>query len=276
MPLQQGDGTLHDEKEDIDNNLDLGNQLGSNEMFASMPLLDDQNNCLQSIDSRESPPEDETHPPQQSHHHRLLPLFQNQVHPVGTNDAASPNDVHQLFETEQLPPSSPQFPHTFKVLVVDDSASNRKMVCKLLAKRNVESDQAGDGLEAVQMVREALCSNSSPPPLSHEMCHHSSAQDSSSPKTQLNFDTEFSLTAKSYDLILIDDQMPRMDGPAAILEIRHMGYNGLIFGLTGNGLQIDQQKMISAGANKVMLKPLDVDDLWGEFLAMKVLDSYDI
>jgi len=264
MPLQQGDGTLHDEKEDIESNLDLGNQLGSNEMFASMSILDDQNNCLQSVDSRESPPEDETHPPQQSHHHRLLPLFQNQVHPDGTNDAASHNDVHQLFEAEQLPPSSPQFPHSFKVLVVDDSAPNRKMVCKLLAKRKVESDQAGDGLEAVQMVREALCINSSPPPLSHEMCHHSSAQDSSSPKTQLNFDTEFSLTAKSYDLILIDDQMPRMDGPAAILEIRHMGYNGLIFGLTGNGLQSDQQKMISAGANKVMLKPLDVDFFFRE------------
>jgi len=79
-----------------------------------------------------------------------------------------------------------------------------------------------------------------------------------------------------YDLILMDDQMPRMDGPTAILEIRRMGYNGLIFGLTGNGLQSDQQKLISAGANKVMLKPLDVDDLWGEFLAMKALDLYDI
>jgi CheY-like chemotaxis protein len=43
----------------------------------------------------------------------------------------------------------------------------------------------------------------------------------------------------TYDAILMDFVMPNMDGPTATKQIRELGYNGLIFGVTGNALQSD-------------------------------------
>jgi len=66
---------------------------------------------------------------------------------------------------------------------------------------------------------------------------------------------------KSFDAILMDFQMPVMDGPAAIREIRNLGYTGLIIGVTGNVLPCDQDVMMRAGANLVLTKPVDADRL---------------
>ena len=76
---------------------------------------------------------------------------------------------------------------SFKVLVVDDSDLNRKMICKaLVATKEFQCEQAVDGSVAVQMVKSNL--------------------------------------SGQYDIILMDYQMPVMDGPTAISEIRKLGY----------------------------------------------------
>jgi CheY-like chemotaxis protein len=51
--------------------------------------------------------------------------------------------------------------------------------------------------------------------------------------------------------------MPVKDGPTATAELRAKGYNGPIFGVTGNGLPSDVDHFLSSGADKVLLKPLD-------------------
>ena len=61
---------------------------------------------------------------------------------------------------------------------------------------------------------------------------------------------------------MIDYQMPTMDGPTAISAIRAMGYKGIILGLTGNVVAVDQDAMVQAGADSVLIKPLDIDLLW--------------
>jgi len=66
----------------------------------------------------------------------------------------------------------------------------------------------------------------------------------------------------NYDFILMDYQMPIMDGPAAISAIRALGYEGVILGLTGNVLTEDQDVMVRAGAEAVLTKPLDINILW--------------
>ena len=62
---------------------------------------------------------------------------------------------------------------------------------------------------------------------------------------------------RPYDIILMDYQMPQMDGPTATKEIRRLGYKGIIIGVTGNSLLIDIETFMKAGANDVLLKPLN-------------------
>ena len=71
-----------------------------------------------------------------------------------------------------------------------------------------------------------------------------------------------------YDFILMDYQMLIMDGPAAISAIRALGYEGVILGLTGNVLAVDQDVMVKAGAQAVLTKPLDIDILWNTLQRM--------
>jgi CheY-like chemotaxis protein len=49
------------------------------------------------------------------------------------------------------------------------------------------------------------------------------------------------------------------DGPTATAELRAKGYNGPIFGVTGNGLLSEVDHFLSSGADKVLLKPLDTN-----------------
>jgi len=47
-----------------------------------------------------------------------------------------------------------------------------------------------------------------------------------------------------FDVVLMDYQMPNMDGPTAIKAIRQLGYGGIIMGLTGNAMQCDQDMLV--------------------------------
>jgi CheY-like chemotaxis protein len=66
--------------------------------------------------------------------------------------------------------------------------------------------------------------------------------------------------------------MPVKDGPTATAELRAMGYNGPIFGVTGYGLPSDVDHFLSSGANKVLLKPLDTNAFK---VAMKEISASD-
>ena len=112
----------------------------------------------------------------------------------------------------------------YHVLVVDDSLMNRKMLASLLKSVGHTCDQAVDGLKAVEAVR--------------------TKRDSGS----------------KYDAILMDFVMPNMEGPAATAEIRALGIDWPIFGLTGNGMEADIQTFLKAGANKVFVKPMYIED----------------
>ena len=69
-------------------------------------------------------------------------------------------------------------------------------------------------------------------------------------------------TTQKYDLILMDTQMPVMDGLTAIQEIRkweassQADHKNIIISLTANALREDHEKSISAGANKYLSKPI--------------------
>ena len=114
-----------------------------------------------------------------------------------------------------------------KLLVVDDVMSNRKLLGRLLQNRGHTFDEASDGSVAVEMIS--------------------------------NFD--------AYDTILMDYEMPVMNGPAAAKKIRALGYGGFIVGITGNLLPEDVQHFRACGADAVLPKPFtmaNLEELWAE------------
>lgn len=118
-----------------------------------------------------------------------------------------------------------------RVLVVDDSVTNRKLCRRLLERNGHTTDGACDGKEAVEMVKESLQSGT------------------------------------FYDCILLDYEMPVMNGPDACQLMRKMGCSSYIAGVTGNVMSEDVDHFRNCGANWVLPKPFQLkvlEDQWVE------------
>lgn len=111
------------------------------------------------------------------------------------------------------------------VLVVDDAASNRKVLCRLLRNNGFQCSEASDGAECVKMMQQCEPEDS------------------------------------FFDLILMDYEMPVMNGPMATQKIRNMGHKLPIFGVTGNVMNEDTTLFIMHGADVVLHKPLSIQKL---------------
>ena len=113
------------------------------------------------------------------------------------------------------------FDRTQRILIVDDSKMVRKVMGNLMSSLGHTFQEASDGAEAVEMVRQSVAQ------------------------------------AEPFDLILMDNQMPRMMGHEATQVIRtELRYSGMILGVTGNALAEDIRSFIDHGADMVILKPL--------------------
>jgi CheY-like chemotaxis protein len=149
--------------------------------------------------------------------------------PVFLQDISIPNRI-----TPRLHSPIPQSPVAVNsictdaplhVLVVDDAISNRKLVCRLLQSKGFICHQAENGQECVNMM------------LAGDDHHH------------------------PFDLILMDYEMPIMNGPSAARKLREMKSEILIIGLTGNVLPEDKEYFLEHGANAVLTKPVDLNEL---------------
>jgi CheY-like chemotaxis protein len=157
-----------------------------------------------------------------------LPLY---LHHAPTNGVVSSPAIENQAQSRK---ASPKTSH--KCLVVDDSLPNRKMLVRLLEKAGHTCLSASNGLEAVEIM---------------DADYATAVQDK-------NYDP--------VDSILMDYEMPVLNGPDATKMLREKGYSNVtIIGVTGNVLADDINYFTLAGANKVLPKPVTlalIEDCW--------------
>ena len=80
------------------------------------------------------------------------------------------------------------------------------------------------------------------------------------------------MSSGTYDLILMDIQMPNMDGYQATQCIRHLNDKKKaeipIIAMTANAFEEDKKRAFDAGMNEHIAKPLDIN------LLLEIISKY--
>ena len=143
-------------------------------------------------------------------------------------------------------------PGELEVLLVDDSRALRKMVAQFLkmSKLCASCTEADDGAEAVRIVASSLHEDSSRFDI---ILVCACCLNSAFICTQVDAHIDC--------LSQMDYVMPVQDGPTATAEIRQMGFDGKVIGLTGQMHSEDKELFVKMGADEVLTKPLDTSKL---------------
>jgi osomolarity two-component system sensor histidine kinase TcsA len=160
-----------------------------------------------------------------------------------------------------------------RLLLAEDNMINQRVMLKVLkAFGFVDIDTVGDGIEAVRLVtassgsRSSDSSKSNIPPLtksySYETVSSVSISDTNpDPRSDPPERTHGSNTTQLYDLILMDINMPHMDGFGATKAIRENGISTPIVAMTANALRGDREECIEKGMNDYISKPVERTEL---------------
>jgi PAS domain S-box-containing protein len=108
-----------------------------------------------------------------------------------------------------------------KVLLAEDGPDNQVLISTILRNAGAVVDVASNGRVAVEKVLAAMAAGT------------------------------------PYRAVLMDMQMPEVDGYEAASQLRHAGYTGPIVALTAHAMAEDRQKCLDAGCDDYATKPVD-------------------
>ena len=112
-----------------------------------------------------------------------------------------------------------------RVLVVDDGPDNLRLIAHLLGRAGATVMTASDGRAALARVDEA------------------------------------ERAGQGFDVVLMDMQMPEMDGYAATKELRRRGFARPILALTAHAVPGTRESCLAAGCDDFATKPVDRKEL---------------
>ena len=125
-----------------------------------------------------------------------------------------------------LPGGSPDF-RGKHILLAEDNELNREIAVEILSKYGFVVDTAENGVEAVEKIKESKPGD--------------------------------------YDLVLMDVQMPLMDGGEATRQIRALPDPALakipILAMTANAFEEDRKSALECGMNGFLSKPINIEEL---------------
>ena len=159
------------------------------------------------------------------------PLFMSELRKVLMQPTGSEQETK---EARKDAGKKKQYDYSGKrILLVEDNELNREIATAILEETGMTIDYADDGDVAVAAIEAA--------------------------------------PADRYDLILMDIQMPKMDGYTATREIRTLADNRKanipIVAMTANAFEEDKQRAYKAGMNGHIIKPVSIEAI------AKVLDE---
>ncbi len=141
------------------------------------------------------------------------------------------SEVGEFAVLESTPVSSAPIELSGRVLLVEDGPDNQRLISGILRRAGLEVAIAADGAIGCELA--------------------------------LRSET----TDEPYDVILMDMQMPVLDGYTAVQRLRAAGYCGSIIALTAHAMAGDRERCLSVGCSDYASKPIARDQLLAKIAA---------